>query len=275
MEFFKSKLRSTKAKLYKPFRPQKRLLKHVEYRGASFVVLANEDVGWRLMTRKTYEENEIQILEELIKKKDVCLDIGGNIGIYSIFMAKKAFQGKVIAFEPIPINRNIIALNASLNEIKNIEIRDCVLSDISGSIEFSISEDSAYSSLKATNRKEEAYSFVVQSKTLDELFTKENKKVDIVKIDVEGAELLVLKGGKGLFSDINLRPRILLLELSSKNAATYGYKPESVIEHMASLGYTAYSIMNFSVKKGWPCKGCSENVLFLSEGHEDFQKKIK
>lgn len=251
------------------------MLKHVEYRGASFVVLANEDVGWRLMTRKTYEENEIQILEKLIKKKDVCLDIGGNIGIYSIFMAKKAFQGKVIAFEPIPINRNIIALNASLNEIKNIEIRDCVLSDISGSIEFSISEDSAYSSLKATNRKEEAYSFVVQSKTLDELFTKENKKVDIVKIDVEGAELLVLKGGKGLFSDINLRPRILLLELSSKNAATYGYKPESVIEHMASLGYTAYSIMNFSVKKGWPCKGCSENVLFLSEGHEDFQKKIK
>jgi hypothetical protein len=110
------------------FRPKKPTLRQTEFRNATFLVLANEDIGWYFLLKK-FEPNELELLERIICKDDVCVDVGANIGIYSIFMAKNAYKGRVIAFEPVPFNRNILAVNAGLNGFTNIQIHDCVLSD--------------------------------------------------------------------------------------------------------------------------------------------------
>ena len=244
------------------FRPKKPLLRQTEFRNANFLVLANEDVGWSLLRLKKYEPNELKLLEQVIRKNDVCIDVGANIGIYSVFMAKKAYNGEVVAFEPVPFNRNILAINMGLNGITNVQIHGCVLSDTVGAVRFSVSEDTAYSSLQPTNVKQETSSLDIQADTLDNLFAKERQKVDVMKIDVEGAELLVLKGGEQLLSAAELRPRALLVELGAQHQSTYGYQPEDVVAYMGTLGYAVYSVTARGAEKGWPMKGAA-NVLFI------------
>ncbi len=243
------------------FRPKRLLLRQIEFRNANLLVPANEDVGWHLLLKK-WELNELELLERMIRKDDVCVDVGAYIGMYSVFMAKKAYNGRVIAFEPIPFNRNILAVNIGLNGITNIQIHDCALSDAVGAVTFSVSEDAAYSSLRPTNVKQEASSLDTRADTLDNLFAKERQRVNVIKIDVEGAELLVLKGGEKLLSAPELRPRALLVELGAQNQSTYDYQPEDVVAYMETLGYDVYSVTNRGPKRGWPIKGAA-NVLFV------------
>ncbi|MFX0133938.1 MAG: FkbM family methyltransferase [Candidatus Hodarchaeota archaeon] len=263
----KKKFRGARYRFLRLFRPKRRLIKQVEYMGNVYLVLANEDIGWRLITNKEYEREEIIFLEKLIREDDVCLDVGGNIGIYSVIMAKKASHGKVITFEPVPLNRNILAVNVILNGLNNVEIRENILNDTIGIVEFSVCEDTAYSSIRDTKRKVESFVLKVHSTTLDELFGRENKKVDIIKIDVEGAELLVLKGGNKLLSNPKLRPRALLIELSPINETIYNYHPDDVIRYMNSHGYEVYSIENSRIRKGWPSTGPPPDALFIHREH--------
>lgn len=263
MNALKKKLRSIQHRLYYRFlRARKLLLKQVEFRGVSFLVLANEDIGYNLLSFKDYEKSEVTILEELIRKDDVCVDVGANIGIYTVFMARKADEGQTIAFEPVPFNRSILAVNLELNGIANVQVRECVLSNAIEEVKFSVSEDAAYSSLRPTGAKKEVSSLSVHADTLDNLFAKREQRVDVLKIDVEGAELLVLKGGERLLSTSELRPRALLVELGPRNQSNYGYQPKDIIAYMERLGYVVYSATNKGFEKGWPLVG-KGNALFL------------
>lgn len=258
-------MRAVRREVYKPFRPKKRSLRQVDFHGRSFIVFANEDVGWRIIAQRDYEWNEIQCFQRLIRKDDVCVDAGANIGIYSVFMAEKAHKGRIISFEPVTINQRILALNAALNGLTNVEVRDSLLSDVAGTVEFSVSEDSAYSSIRPTNRKKEARTLRVQADTLDDLFAERGQRVDVIKIDVEGAELLVLKGGEKLLSTPELRPRVLLVELASDNQAVYNYRPEEVTEYLRGLGYSVFSIVNGDFDEGWSREKGSIEAVFLLE----------
>jgi len=262
-DFILSKIKWLKGKLYNQLRPKKLSPRHVKYRDSDFVVFSNDDVGWTLVSDGAFEREELDCLCELIKKDDVCLDIGANIGIYSVIMGKMAPDGKVIAFEPVRLNRCMLELNLALNMVENVQINDFVVSDTVKMIRFSVSTDSAYSSIVSTKRKSEAKAIDIQSKTLDVLFYETGTKIDVVKLDVEGAELLVLNGAQKIFSDRRYKPRVFLIELNQQNQAVYDYKPEDVVNFMESHGYSTFSIVNKGKMPGWPHQHCVEDVLFI------------
>lgn len=161
------------------------------YRGSEFLVDTSEDVGWRLFRDGNYELWEIEIIEQFIESADVCIDVGGNIGIYSVFFGRKTdSSGRVYVFEPVPANQYILRFNLMLNDIANVHLVDAVVSDKEGKIEFSISEDAAYSSIHHTGRKEASGSLIKDSITLDNFLSGNLDKIGVVKIDTEGAELL-------------------------------------------------------------------------------------
>lgn len=252
-----------RAGVYSLVRPRSTFVRQVEFRGIKLVVLANEEPGWCLIRDGKYEEPEVDCLEGLIRPSDVCVDIGANIGIYTVFMATKARDGLVLAFEPVPLSRAVLALNVALNSLENVRIYDCVVSDTAGEVEFSVSEDTAYSSMRSTSRSREAARLKVPANTLDCLFAQGKQRVDVLKIDVEGAEFLVLKGGEMLLSDARNRPRAVLVELNAKNQALYNCEPREIVEYMRALGYDAYSITASGAEKRWPVERAAEDVLFL------------
>ena len=249
-------------RIYDLFRPTRPCIRQVEYDGARLIVPADQDVGWYLVRDKRWEEKERRCLARLIERGDTCLDVGAHVGIYSLMMARLAAEGRVVAFEPVPLNRDMLRVNLTLNGVTNVSLEDCILADASGTKRFSISKDTAFSSLVPTQRKEHDRFIEVRVETLDRLFAERGLRADIIKIDTEGAELPILRGGRRLLSTPELRPRALLVELNPQNQRCYGYQPEEVVAYMQGFGYKAYSIMDKAVRPGWPHEGAIEDVLF-------------
>jgi FkbM family methyltransferase len=229
----------------------------------TLLVLANESLGWRLLTIKEYEKNEMDCLTGLIRDDDICVDVGANIGIYSILMARSASLGSVIGFEPVALNRDLLAVNARLNGIHNLEVRPYAVCDRVGLTEFTVSADGGYSSMKDTGRMAVEERITVPMITLDEIFATPRRAIDVMKIDVEGAELLVLRGAHRILSDPHLRPRAILAELNPTNQHTYGSSPDELVAFLKTFGYDAHSITVRGVLPGWPQRGASEDALFV------------
>ncbi len=208
------------------------------------LVFANEDVGRLIWLNGVFEASESIFLEREIRLGDICIDVGGNIGYFSLLMARCARKGHVHTFEPIPLNVAMIHLNTELSGLHNITINQLALSDEDGIVAFSISVDSAYSSMRATGTFSEAQAIAVRAVRLDQyLATQQIERIDIVKIDVEGAEEKVLRGGEALFRDPSRRPRLMMLELYDANLASYDTTVAQIVETMQNWGYAPHTVM--------------------------------
>jgi len=173
------------------------------------LVRANEDVGLHIMSSGNYEKRYADYIRRHIQRNDVCVDVGANTGFYSLLMSfATGAGGQVHSFEPIPINFHLLSINVLLNRFTNVVISNCCVGSVDGSTDFSLSADSAYSSMRPTGRKGEIEHLERKVVTLDS-YVEEHKlgKVNVVKVDVEGAEEEVLKGARALFSGSRSRPR--------------------------------------------------------------------
>ncbi|MFI4989574.1 MAG: FkbM family methyltransferase [Solirubrobacterales bacterium] len=148
-------------------------------------------------------EPEVQeALAELVKPGQTVYDVGANIGFFTILCSRLVGpQGKVYAFEPIPQNLATLRHNIALNGLDNVTIVEKALSSSTGTAEMFVSPWSAFHSLNvegATKQEDhgpEVGEITVQTVTLDEFVQGEGVRApDLVKIDVEGAELIVVAG---------------------------------------------------------------------------------
>jgi len=172
------------------------------------------------------------------KKDTVYYDIGANIGFHALAGNRVMQQGKIYAFEPIPLVRQLfekhISLNSKLMIHNNIELLPFAISDSEKQVEFS---NSAIQKEGNTYIKESpvfsgtADKITVQCFAIDGLLEKGYEKPDIIKIDVEGAEFDVLQGSVNTLK--KYKPNILL--------ATHEYHLPGVrdkcISFLQDLGY--------------------------------------
>lgn len=180
-----------------------------------------------------------------MKPSDICLDIGGNVGYFSALLASCATDGHVHIFEPIPLNAAMIRTTMLLNGFANATVNQMALSTSDGEVQFSVSHDSAYSSMRSIGTSAEVRSITVRMGKLDTYLIENGiDRVDVVKVDVEGAEDLVLRGAEALFSDAARRPRLVMLELAAANLEPYGVTVAGVIATMAGWGYAAHIVGN-------------------------------
>jgi FkbM family methyltransferase len=164
-------------------------------------------------------EPEVQeALAELVKPGQTVYDVGANIGFFTILCSKLVGpQGRVYAFEPIPQNPVTLRHNIALNGLTNVVIVDKALSCSTGTAEMFVSPWSAFHSLnvegasKQDNHGAEAGEIVVETVTLDEFLQGPDVSApDLIKIDVEGAELIVVEGMRGT---LRSKQPLLLCEL--------------------------------------------------------------
>lgn len=142
-----------------------------------------------------HDESElINLIEKVLDKNSVFYDIGANVGFFTLLASDVAINGQVISFEPL--NRNLFYLkeHLRLNNIENVNIIEAAVSDSDGSTYFYKHNDSG-------NITGDIYEFgeiepiEVNKVKLDNLIKVKNiYPPDLIKIDVDGGELLVLKG---------------------------------------------------------------------------------
>jgi FkbM family methyltransferase len=147
-----------------------------------------------------YEPETAAWLTATIEPGDVVFDIGANAGYFSLVASRAAGAGgRVIAFEPVPTNAEWILRQVRVNGLGNVELAEVALSDKPGKVHFVVETTNANSHLAdvkirhASQRPLERIE--VQATTLDEYVRSSGLRPDVLKVDVEGAELLVIEGG--------------------------------------------------------------------------------
>ena len=162
----------------------------------------------------------------LLKKGMAVYDVGANVGFFAIIAARIAGPGGTIfCFEPMPVNLRQIEHNANLNGFTNIRIVEGALGNIDGEARFWMSAEPTWGKLVSTGKLPDKMigETTVSIRRLDGLGL---PPPDVIKIDVEGAEVDVLLGGIETLR--KYRPR-LLIELHGTNAA--------VAELLSALDY--------------------------------------
>jgi FkbM family methyltransferase len=243
-------------------------IRHVRYKGASVLVLANEDVGRQLWALRSFESDDLDALMSFVRPGDVCFDIGSNFGVVSILFCVHHPGVQIHAFDPLQLNVKLLEVSALLNG-GNIQANCAAVSNESGFIDFSESSDGAYSSISATGRRAEKRRVKVRAVTVDQYCQDHGvSAINVAKIDVEGAEMLVLQGASQMLGGKG-RPRALMIELYDENLRPYGGSIESVLQLMERYGYAAYARRNGRMLKlSRELHNRVTNVFFLTPALE-------
>lgn len=190
-----------------------------------------------------FEKEETDYLTSVLSEGDIFVDIGANIGLFSLIASKiVGNNGLVISFEPSPITFNRLIENVKLNNLNNIDSRNIGLSNVKDELTFYVSDNGydAWNSFAPSQDNKLESSIRVLVSPLDaELQNIEKSKIKLIKIDVEGWEKFVLKGGSEFF--VNYSP-IVMAEFTEENTFSAGYAVHEIYDIMKDFGYEWYTI---------------------------------
>jgi len=220
--------------LYRSFKK-----KYVEIEGRKMFCHGND--GLALSIFKTYEPSQTQIVKNYVKKGDRVIDVGAHVGYYTLLLSQLVGNtGKVYAFEPDPKNFELLKKNIEVNSFKNIELIQKAVSNKTGIIKLYLGDQD-----RATNRIYDAQlndtkkSIEIKTISLDEYI--KDKKIDFIKIDVEGSELGVIEGMKSIFQ--NNKQIKIIIEFFPFLIEKSGNKPKEILKELENLNFEMFEIL--------------------------------
>ncbi len=226
-----------------------------------------------ILNFKFYEKDEINFILKLIKENNTILDIGANIGWYSLKIAKNINNVEIMAFEPIPNTFEYLKKNIDLNHVSNIKTFNYGLSDEEKDISFYYyPEGSCNASAANLSRRNNVDKIICKLTTLDKFTADKNISVDFIKCDVEGSELFVFKGA---IKTIRRDKPIIFTELLRKWAAEFNYHPNNVISLLKKSGYLCFTINNENLKEITEINENTIETNFLFLNHEKHSDLIE
>ena len=177
-------------------------------------------------------EPSVQVaLQSLIKPGMTFYDVGANVGFLSVIAARLVgANGRVVCFEPLPENIHQIEHNIRLNSFKQVDVRHEALGDENGEALFLVSAETTWGKLAKVGPSVamQVGEIKVPVRRLDSMIeNNELPQPDVIKIDVEGAEVSVLEGAR---ESLNKARPILLVELHGTN--------RGVSDELNELNYT-------------------------------------
>lgn len=216
--------------------------------GINWCLDLNEGIDLSIFLFGKFESSITQISKHLIKDKKIdIIDIGSNMGVHSLNLAKEFLNSKIYSIEPTDFAFNKLLKNLSLNKkIKNIKAFQYFISSKK------LLPKKVYSSweLKSQNKKHKKHLGTLKTtkyskvKTLDK-FVKENliKNKILVKCDVDGNELEVFKSGKNFFKK---NKPFIIMELAPYLYPEFGYDVNKLLNLLKKYNYRFYDCKNYS-----------------------------
>ena len=192
-----------------------------------------------------YTEPDTQALfRNLIEPKSCIVDIGANIGYYSLMAAAISPDSEIFAFEPLPKNVTAFKENISLNNYSNIHVEEVALSDEDGIGALTLMHtdtESGWAHLLAKLPDDSGKYLKVKRFKLDTICkTLKIPSVDILKIDVEGHDFQVIKGaGQTLGAP---GKRHCIIEFNDYDFQNHGIISQGIDEFLKEKGYKLFSI---------------------------------
>lgn len=216
------------------------------------MILDKEDNDLSRQVRYTgaYQDEmlETKVIRQHLKKGMNVLDLGANLGFYTILSASIVGNtGKVYAFEPFPHNANLISQSALLNQFNNVVVINKAVSDKVGETSLFLSpyyssEHSLFDYHYTTGAKSTESTLKVPITTVDDYFEKniDSKKIDFIKMDIEGSEGNAIKGMKKTLAENE--HLALLTEFWPKALDNAGTNPLEYLGQLVKLGFELHHV---------------------------------
>lgn len=201
----------------------------------------SRSMGASIYWTNFHEFHEFLFLHKFLSAEMVFLDIGANLGEYTLFAAKRTSKGKVLAFEPLPRMYSQLQENVDLNQFRNVVISKYGLAETTGVLPIHEIENvhEGLSTFYPGDRKIKE-KIEVPLKSFDqELKTFGVNRIDFMKLDIEGGELGALRGARNAIS--RFRP-VVMVEINEPTYQAAGYSSLDVYQFFESLNYRPFEI---------------------------------
>lgn len=206
-------------------------------------VVRDDVVSRRIARPAEYEADERRLVDALVGPGMRVFDIGAHHGFYSLLASERVGDdGSVTSFEPSTRERRRLRLHLWLNRRSNVTVEPLALGSRAETADLYVCEgvQTGCNSLRPPAVEESTRSVPVTVDTLDDYCRRRGiERIDVVKMDVEGAELEVLKGGERSLDD--LRP-VILCEVADKRTAPWGYRAWEICAFLAERDYDLYRV---------------------------------
>lgn len=200
-----------------------------------------------------YERAITNVVERMIKERGcrTFLDVGANFGWYTTLFAKYAKDGGFVhSFEPVPSIFDNLSRNYDLlGSPANVNINNLALGETEGELTINLFEglSTGHASLSDQGR-DDAIPFKCRMTTLDSYLDENGAgDVDLVKVDIEGAELSFLKGASKLFTQE--KPPIILMEMALQQTKNFGYLPNDLIDFLRAKASYKFFVIDERTEK--------------------------
>jgi FkbM family methyltransferase len=229
-----------------------------------------EHVIERMALSGTYEPRLFDTLMTLAQPGDVCLDIGANVGTWTLPLARRVgAHGRIVAFEPCPGNCAQLRRNCELNLGPALRIQTLALglSSAPGRLYWHPLDDDAGPSGGNGRLENEARPgcVAVDVTTLDAWFASSGlPRLDLVKIDVERMELEVVWGGKETLA--SYKPRIVFETLPDRGNRRHRARIGELLELLRNLGYELFGLLPTGKRVPLEEKPISQESIALPAG---------
>lgn len=245
-------------------------------RNANIKMICDKD-DWRIapieiLNFNYYEENDFSLVLKLIKNGFSVFDVGANFGWYSLNVARQFPDCQIYSFEPILKTFNYLAANVKLNDFKNINIYNFGFANEEKENTFYYysagSGNASLANLSDLNKAEEVKCSV---KKMDDFIEGIKARVDFIKCDVEGAELLVFQGG---LDSIKKYKPIIFTEILRKWSKKFNYRPNEIVRLLLGVGYDCFVSSGDRLKKIYAINDSTEETNFFFLHPEKHLKEI-
>lgn len=207
------------------------------------------------------------VFAAVLRPGDCCYDVGANIGVYTLWAAGLVGPtGEVHAFEPVPRTRATLTALVRQNDLTGVHVSPAAVGASVGSIGLRLYPDS--SGLAHQVLEGDAPQLVAPAVTLD-AHAARHRAPTLVKIDVEGFELDVLRGGRELLR--TARPALLLEMLPSHLARRGREQQGELVSLLAAAGYRIFNLTPRGLSGGG---AFSSNVLALHDRWDRFDAVV-
>lgn len=228
-----------------------------------------------------YDYHEMNFLLRYLRESDSFIDIGANVGVYTLLAASKIKSGLIYSFEALPKNFTRLEENLKLNQLHQVKPYCLAISDSTGSITLNLAEGDSMPFItpevttaelpqNSVNATRSPKQIKVPTDTLDNILKNNSiANLTLAKMDIEGAEILALKGATSLLQQ--KRPHVWILEILERENQ-FGYQKQDILNLLQNYGYSLYNYnADTNLLKSITLDGKqSNNVLAIADSSLDF-----
>ena len=200
----------------------------------------SNDIGiaYPLLKSGIYEEYETETFKNLLQSNTIFIDIGANIGYYTLIAASKIKDGQIYSFEPVKANYKLLTKNIKINNINNVKAFQKAISNRNGKIKIFIDGTNLGNhSLAKNNVIDKTESTEVETIRLDSFFNNLEEIIEedfLIKIDTQGAEGLIVEGAHNLLLNKNIK---ILMEFWPKGLRNTHTGPLELLNKLQGYGF--------------------------------------